>query len=146
MFSYNAFMFDLENGWHKGSANNIFLTQNPQGKEWGATQRGMSTDEYVQESENIVASSWDFLKQQLPTLDTLFIYVGSYGAEKAIELAKESSFLSEKLTFVMCDCTLKVKQQKIADCGYQAARVIMCDCGGQREMNSIFRRYISEGL
>lgn len=141
-FSYNAFVSNTVNGWNNGTNNNVLLVQDPQGRPWGTQQTGISTDEMAQESVSAIENGWQGMASEINNLDKLYIYVGSYGAEHAIKLARENNIPSEKVTFVMCDCQLGNKKSMIQKCNYQDAEVIMCECGGRDTMATLYYKYM----
>ena len=102
MFSYNSFLSDEVPGWKKGNNHEIFLVQNPDGKAFATTQIGISTSEMKEETAGVVLTGWQILSTELEKLDKLIIYVGSYGAGKAIQMARKNKIPDTKLTFVMC--------------------------------------------
>lgn len=134
--SYNAFSRD-ENGWQRNGENEVLLVQNDDGSVWGAKQSGTKA-EMASEGAQLVTQKWATIGSDLPGLDLVVVYVGSYGAEKIITLAAESGVPSEKMTFVMCDCNLSRKNALIDRHGYASARKIMCYCGGRGEMSRIY--------
>lgn len=142
MFSYNGFISGEKNGWKRGVNNDILLIQDPQGRPWGTTQSGISISAMTEESHVAIETVWQALEIEIPELDKIIIYIGSYGAEKAIELAKKNNIPSNKITFVMCDCGLSNKQRIIRSCSYEQAEVIMCECGGQSTMSRLYYRYL----
>lgn len=142
MFSYNGFVSSERNGWKQGVSNEILLIQDPEGRPWGTTQSGISTSEMSRESHSVIENAWQALEAEIPTLDKFIIYVGSYGAERAIELAKQNNIPANKITFVMCDCGLSNKLQIISRCSYKDSAQMMCECGGRSTMNCLYQKYL----
>ncbi len=146
MFSYNAFISsERSNGWKTIGDNSIFLMQDPKGRPFATTQRGQASA-MIEETRNIIDNAWDAFAAEMPDLEKIIIYVGSLGAERAIELAKETGISSEKLLFVFCDCELETKMNSIKECGYEDAKIIDCECGGNNTMCSIFKRFLETGI
>lgn len=144
MFSYNGFVSEETNGWKIGKNNEVLLIQDPEGRPWGTTQFGILTSEMTKETQLVINNAWQALESEIPGLDKIIIYVGSYGAERAIELAKENNILADKITFVMCECGLSNKTQIIRNCGYSNSKQIMCECGGRSTMSRLYYQAITE--
>ncbi len=142
LFSYNAFVPNGINGWNNGTNNSVLLVQDPEGRPWGTQQSGISTTEMAQETVTAIENGWQGMASEINNLDKLYIYVGSYGAEQAIKLARENNIPSEKVTFVMCDCSLENKKSMIQKCNYEDAEVIMCECGGRNTMTKLYDKYM----
>ncbi len=145
MFSYNAFTSEASNGWKSGIGDNmILLIQDPQGRPFATAQQGIVSD-MVLESKQAIDNIWGYLSAEINKLDKFVIYVGSYGAEYAIELAQKSNIPVEKLMFVFCDCGLGKKRATLQRCGYSDAKVIDCECGGKDTMGQIYRKFLQTG-
>ena len=145
MFSYNAFISEAQNGWKNAGANSLLLIQDPEGRPWGTTQSGISESEMAKESQIAIEGAWGNLEKEIKTLDKVVIYIGSHGAERAIELAQKSEISSDKVVFVLCDCNIGLKLRTIKNCGYDRAQQIMCECGGRSTMSQIFRTFMETG-
>lgn len=142
MFSYNGFVSGERNGWKVGANNDLLLIQDPEGRPWGTTQSGLSISGMTSESHSAIGTAWQALEAEIPKLDKFIIYVGSYGAERAIELAKQNNIPAGKITFVMCDCGLSNKLQSIRKCSYEVSTQVMCECGGRSTMNRLYQEYM----
>lgn len=144
LFSYNTFVSNGTNGWNQGKNNQVLLIQDSEGRRWGTQQRGISTTEMAQESVTAIENGWQgLLASEINNLDHLYIYVGSYGAEHAIKLSRENNIPSDKVTFIMCDCGLRKKNQMIQNCNYNDAEVIMCECGGRETMGDMYHNFMN---
>lgn len=144
MFSYNAFIEAINNGWKKGKSHEVLLIQDPQGKKWGTTQSGLRQAEYAAETQGHIDDNWQELVSEITNLDLLIIYLGSNGSERAIELARRNKIPATKLIFVMCTCYLDRKEYILERCGYEAARKIGCECGGHETMRKLYLKYLEE--
>ncbi|MBU1131774.1 hypothetical protein KKC32_00790 [Patescibacteria group bacterium] len=143
LVSYNRFIRG-ENGWHEREGRKVFLLH-----ETRDIQIQISEIKKLKPFVNPVVAkieeNWKELQTILPIIDQLVIYVGASGSERAIELAADSDFPLEKLTFVMCDCFLPEKINLLERKGFQSVRVLMCDCGGTQEMRKIFYNFLENG-
>lgn len=142
LFSYNAFT-NAQNGWNKGETNNLFLVQNPDGAAWGLTQKN-TMEGFYEEANSAIGSGWEHLASIVEKIDLFVVYVGSYGAERAIELCRDSGIPASKIIFVMCDCNYATKTRMIERCGYRGSQQIDCECGGRSTMSRLFRKYLDE--
>ncbi len=70
----------------------------------------------------------------------MVVYVGTHGAEKAIELAHVANLDPQKMSFVLCDCKKAVKLDLLKRFGFAGSRKIDCECGGQESMRRIYHR------
>ena len=143
MFSYNGFVSEETNGWKIGKNNEVLLIQDPDGRPWGTTQFGISISEMTRETQSVIDNAWQALESEIPKLDKIIIYVGSYGAERAIELARKNNISANKITFVMCDCGSSNKLRIIRSCGYENSEQIMCECGGRSTMSRLYYQAIA---
>jgi hypothetical protein len=145
MFSYNAFVSETTNGWKGSGDKQILLIQDPQGRIFATTQSGISTTEMANETKEAIDTVWDLLAAEISTLDKFVIYVGSHGAEYAIELARKNNIPAEKLLFVFCDCGTSKKMAMIKKCNYEEAKIIDCECGGEDTMSAIYEQFLETG-
>ncbi|MEI7749617.1 MAG: hypothetical protein WCJ25_01290 [Candidatus Moraniibacteriota bacterium] len=141
LVSYNGFVGGESNGWKEQGGNRVLLLQNSGGESWGAKQGPQSQSELVEGANSVsrqIGGLWGVLVDALPELDMVYFYVGSTGAEKAIELAKRHRLDPGKATFVLCDCGYSGKMRLIEECGFSSSRVIMCACGGHSTMRRLY--------
>ena len=82
-------------------------------------------------------------RESLPNLDHVVIYVGTRGSERAIALAAELP--ADKVTFVGCDCRLPEKDALIDAAGLSESQRILCECGGHRTMEKLYRDFMTTG-
>ena len=137
MISYNHFV-DEENGWKNcENGNQMLLLQDK--NTWGTSQRG-NMALWQEEAKTTIDPLWKQLLEELPTIDKVVMYVGSFGAERVIELAAANGLSPDRAVFVMCDCNLSVKTDIIVKNGFAESERIMCACGGHAAMMSIYSR------
>jgi len=141
MISYNAFISGEGNGWKQRGENHVLLLQNENGESWGVNQLGGG----AAECRDQVTSLWEQLSKELPTLDKVIFYVGSSGAERAIELASDHGLTPDRAVFVFCDCNMQSKQGVIHDRGFADASIMMCECGGHSTMSRIYDHVLEHG-
>ena len=145
MISYNAFVQNENNGWKKNGSNEVLLLQNADGKAWGTTQKGGNQELWDKETKAIVDPLWEQLKSVLKTIDKVVMYVGSYGAERIINLAAENGLTPDRAIFVFCSCNQAAKSQAIRQGGFAQSQIIDCECGGHGTMRWIYDRALSKG-
>lgn len=150
MISYNMFVDGESNGWKKKGRNRVLLLQNSTGKKWGTTQtlpgsRAEATKLWEAETAAIVDPLWEQLKKELATIDKVVFYVGSDGAERVIELARENGLTPERAIFVMCDCNMGVKMGAVRQHGFSSSQIVNCSCGGHDAMRRIYDGALAHG-
>lgn len=119
----------------------IYIVQNRHRSFWGA-DRSLPSGE-IAESRNRIAKRTidDAMKLSLKDMDKIFLYVGSGGGE---EIILETRMLpAEKITYIMCDCNLWLKEQLIESVGNADSKIIMSECGGQKTMEKILKSYLT---
>ena len=147
LVSYNIFLEDEDNGWKTQGDNSIFLLQNSGhgyrvcNERFGAPQ-GEQRDakDSVDLVQGLINRHWQILSDILSELDHVVVYVGTHGAEKAIELAHVANLDPQKMSFVLCDCKKAVKLDLLKRFGFAGSRKIDCECGGQESMRRIYHR------
>ncbi len=146
LVSYNGFVDGESNGWKERGDKKVLLFQNSGGLSWGAQQRPQSQSELVAGAKSVerqIGCHWGVLADAIPELDTVYFYVGSYGAERAIELAREHRLDPGKAAFVLCDCGYSKKIGLIREYGFSSSRIIMCECGGHTTMRRLYDAALS---
>jgi len=144
MISYNTFVNGVNNGLRSNGENHILLLQNANGDTWGISQSG-TEKQWYQETKTTVDPLWEQLQKELPTIDKVVFYVGSYGAERVIELAGEHGLTPDRAIFVLCHCNLHKKLSVIQERGFTASKLIYCECGGHGTMRNIYQEFLNKG-
>lgn len=144
MISYNTFVKGSENGWKEGNGGSILLLQNQNGSAWGLPQF-VPPQSGAQFCRDMINCLWDKLREVLPTIDKVIFYVGSNGAERAIELAAENGLTPDRAIFVFCDCNYSVKAELIRSRGFSCSKVVGCERGGYSTMRRIYNDFLAEG-
>lgn len=146
MISYNAFVDGESNGWKDKGGHAILLLQNADGNKWGTAQFANKTHEqWYDETKALVDPLWRQLVEALPTIDKVVFYVGSYGAERVIDLAAEHGLTPDKAVFVRCTCNLNKKMGVIRERGFSASKIMDCECGGHITMRRLYDNVLTEG-
>lgn len=149
MISYNTFARGQSNGLKENGENGVLLLQNTTGAAWGTSQASFSDggeeQRWRDETSAIVDPLWETLKEALPTIDAVVMYVGSYGAERVIELAAQNGLTPDRAVFVMCECNRSKKRHLISSSGFGGSRVVECECGGHLTMLGIYESVLGEG-
>lgn len=145
LVSYNTFVRGEANGWKQVGENGVLLLQNAEGKTWGVSQIGQSHLKWHEETKTIVDPLWQQLQGELTHIEKVILYVGSYGAERFIELAAAHGLTPEMVIFVFCDCNVVQKRSMLQQCGFSRSLVIPCECGGHQTMLRIFQNILSQG-
>lgn len=148
MISYNTFVDGERNGWKNQGDNSVLLLQNEDGSRWGVNQDAKNSAELKAGADDCVAKVnglWGQLVEALPTIDKIVFYIGSYGAERVIELAAEHGLTPDKAVFVRCDCNMTKKMGVIRDRGFSFSKVVDCECGGHRTMRSLYNDILTNG-
>ena len=143
LISYNTFVDGERNGWKSQGENSVLLLQNADGDKWGTSQSGETHEQWHEATKAIVDPRWGQLQIELPTIDKVVFYVGSYGAERVIELAAEHGLTPDRATFVLCDCNMTKKMGVIRSRGFASSRVIDCECGGHRTMWRLYKEALT---
>lgn len=147
--TYNTVGDTLSSGWHDSNGRRALVLQNTKGESWGAGEAPGKRDSSVpleQLGENRrgqIGNLWGELQRVLTELDHVVVYVGARGSERAIELAAQLP--PSKVTFVSCDCGLLAKELMIQVAGMDKAGRVLCECGGHRTMETLFRRFMVTG-
>lgn len=147
MISYNAFASG-NNGWKSAGDNHLLLLQNSKGEVWGTPQTFRGEEEFAKTvaiAKELIENNWDKLLASLGKIDLVIFYVGSYGAERAIELAHEKGLDPMKAVFVLCDCNYGGKIDMLMRYGFSSSRVIKCECGGHYTMRRIHDNFLETG-
>jgi hypothetical protein len=145
MLSYNTFVTDKPNGWYTNGDNAVLLIQYRRGETWGADSLSRSVNQLTAETETKVDALWRQLEQEINSLDGLVIYLGSYGAERALEQASAHGVSADRLLLVSCSCNQPVKRDWLERYGYTDARIVAAICGGHSEMLAIYDRVLAQG-
>jgi len=148
MVSYNTFVRGVENGWKSSDKGDLLLLQNTDGKTWGTTQVSLAQNpirQWHDETKAAVDPLWGWLQESLLTIERVVFYVGSTGAEYIIGLAGKNGLAPERAVFVFCDCNMRNKQTMIHRYGFESSKIIMCGCGGQDAMCTIYDEFLKEG-
>lgn len=148
LVSYNTFLEGETNGWKQNNVNSVFLLQNTENEIWGAPQEAIpaeKTKDNIAKVQTQIDSHWQQLIKILLELDYVVFYVGSFGAERAIELAQLNKLAPEKAIFVLCSCQADKKMDMIRKFGYATSKTISCKCGGHETMNKIFKQVLEYG-
>jgi hypothetical protein len=146
MVSYNA-IHGAVPGWNISGINEVLVLQNSKGEEFAAYQGINSKEEFDKGTEivkNEIKNSWGVLRESIPTLDHLFLYIGVNGSEEAIRLATKE-LPPEKVTYVLCSCNIFAKEKLISESGHKDARRISCQCGGQEDLGNILQKFLKTG-
>ena len=119
---------NLQDGWHESNGRRAFVLQNTKGD--GSYRNGgpIGTERRREEAGLL----WAKVREVLPQLDHVVVYVGTGGSEQAITLAAQLP--ASKVTFVACDCNLFHKEMLIQQSGLSEAGRVLCECGGHRAM------------
>lgn len=144
--TYNSVGDALSSGWHGSDGRRALVLQNTKGDRWCAEQGPLTRSEYRTETDRIsdeISNLWDALLKALPELDHIVVYVGSSGSGRAIELA--AKLPASKVTFVGCRCGLPQKEALIRSAGLHEAGRFLCECGGHRSMEKLYRLYMETG-
>lgn len=150
MLSYNTFLSGHHpNGWIE---DKLFVVQNDNGAKWGSLQVSPTRAEIpslkakgIEEVQGFVANHWQQLSGIIPELDKVIIYVGDRGSEHTIEYAAKFGLKPDKAVFVLCDCNLGEKEEKINQHGFSTSKRIRCECGGHGIMNAIAKKFLATG-
>jgi len=145
MISYNTFVDGESNGWKNQGDNSVLLLQNEDGSGWGVDQNATNSAQLQAGADDCVGKVnglWGQLVEVLPTIDKVVFYVGSYGAERAIELAAEHGLTPDKAIFVCCHCNLNVKMRVIRDRGFSSSVIVDCECGGYNTMRLLYNNVL----
>ncbi|HRH25657.1 MAG TPA: hypothetical protein PLD99_01735 [Parcubacteria group bacterium] len=145
MISYNTFVAGNENGWKNQGDNNLLLLQNADGNMWGTSQFGKTAEQWNDETKSLIDPLWADLERELASLDVVVFYVGSYGAERIIELAAEHGLTPDRAVFVFCDCNMEKKSEVLRARGFENSRVIDCECGGHTTMRRVYTEILRYG-
>lgn len=148
MISYNAFVDGEPNGWKNQGDRAVLLLQNEDGSMWGVDQNATSSAQLKAGADDCVAKVnglWGQLVEALPTIDKVVFYVGSYGAERVIELAAEHGLTPDKAVFVCCDCNMTKKMSMVRDRGFSSSKVVDCECGGHGTMRRLYKDVLTKG-
>jgi len=152
--TYNT-IGNLESGWHNGpESRQALVVQNSKCGKWavdalldGASvpppDYKRSETKYADHVRDEIGKLWEQLQKALPDLDHVVVYVGSKGSERAIALAAQLS--PSKVTFVGCVCGLLVKEALIQAAGMAGTRRMLCECGGGRTLERLYRRFMETG-
>ena len=130
---------NVRDGWHEANGRRAFVLQNTKGE--GSYRNGGPIGTARREEE--VGELWAKVQEVLPELDHVVVYVGTDGSEQAIALARQLP--ASKVTFVACDCNLLFKEMLIQAMGLKEAGRVLCECGGHRTMEFLFRNFLSTG-
>jgi len=146
MLSYNLIFLPVLNDWKRQGDNEVLLLQGVDLSRWTVpTFAGKTGKEGVEVVKSEIERLWSKLEEAIPTVDLFVFYVGSSGAERVINLAKEYGLTPERTLFVLCDCDLRFKIEVITSCGFNLARRVLANCGGQRELLAIYESLLSNG-
>ena len=149
MISYNTFVDNEQNGWKNNGNNSVLLLQNTDGSRWGVDQGATNAAELQAGADDCVSKVndlWSQLVVALPELDKVVFYVGSYGAERAIELAAEHGLTPDRAVFVFCDCNMARKMEVVRSRGFSSSRVVDCECGGHNTMRYLYDNALNRGI
>jgi len=130
---------NLQDGWHERNGRRAFVLQNTKGEGGYRNGRPIGTERRQEE----VGLLWGKLRDVLPELDHVVVYVGTGGSERAIALAAQLP--ASKVTFVACDCNLSHKEMLIQQSGLNEAGRVLCECGGHGMMEFLFRNFLEVG-
>ena len=152
LVSYNIFLDDEESGWKSQGDNSVYLLQNSGHgyrvcDEKFAAPQGAKRD--AEDSIALVQSQinkhWQILADILSELDFVVVYIGTHGAERAIELAHARQLDPQKVIFVLCDCKKKAKLELLGQFGFARSQRITCECGGHESMRRIYHHILDDG-
>lgn len=148
--TYNTVGGSLASGWHEGRCGRkAFVLQNSKGETWAAANPDSYTRApgegatYTERREAVIHSLWGQLREVLPEIDMVVVYVGASGSECAIALA--AKLPASRVTIVTCGCSLCAKQQIIADHGLSKAQWVYCECGGHESMRRLYETFMETG-
>jgi hypothetical protein len=145
--TYNTVGDNLSSGWHGSDDRRALLVQNTRGERWGAQHAPgefcPGADKCSHNRYTEIDSIWGQLQSELSDLDHVVVYVGAGGSQRAVELA--SALDSSKVTFVLCDCRLSIKEEWITQNGMVDAGRVWCECGGHRTMKSLYENFMATG-
>lgn len=136
--TYNT-LDGIASGWTENNEHRALILQNTKGE--GSRQNGspIGADNRIEQLDAL----WPELRQAMPTIDHVVVYVGYDGSERAIFLASQMPV--EKVTFVMCDCGTDHKVAMIAAVGLKRARRVNCECGGHLTMARMVHHFLATG-
>lgn len=150
MISYNTFVNGESNGWKTNGENRVLLLQNEDGKKWSRRQvlimneADRAEEIWGRETRQAAYPLWNELKEALPTIEKVVIYVGEK-AELMIELATSGGLTADRAIFVMCDCNMGRKMDMIRSRGFSSSKVIECECGGHNMMLRMYHNALMKG-
>lgn len=148
MISYNMFVDGECNGWKNNGENGVLLLQNSDGNKWGVDQNATTGAQLKAGADDCVLKVnglWSQLVEVLPTIDKVVFYVGSYGAERVIELAAEHGLTPDRAIFILCDCNMTKKMGVIRSRGFSSSKVVYCECGGHGTMGRLYNDVLTKG-
>jgi len=142
MLSYNTFRPGEKNGW-KFREHAVLLLQNTHGIRWGAD------DSDDTKCEAAASEQYELLMKEvsryLSLIDVFVLYLGGSGTEKVMELAQKLGIDASKIIFATCDCHMDRKLSAMRTYGFEASRRTKVSCGGQGDMETIYRHFLKTG-
>lgn len=125
-------------GWHDGPENRrALLIQNDN------CGKSASDAKSISHARDEIGNLWGRLREALPHLDCIVIYVGLNGLKRVIALATQLP--PSKVTFVCCECDLPMTEAMIQAAGMATARRLLCECGGYQTMERLYRHFLKTG-
>ncbi|OGZ08207.1 MAG: hypothetical protein A3C93_00980 [Candidatus Lloydbacteria bacterium RIFCSPHIGHO2_02_FULL_54_17] len=142
---------ELPSGLHTSPCGaEALVLQNTKGEAWGAKRAPGSYERTPSEGKTLTANRqeeigalWEELQKHATEIDHLVVYVGANGSQRAVALSAQLP--PERVTYVLCNCSLPAKENVIALMGMSAARRVDCECGGHDTMRAIFDRFMERG-
>ncbi len=138
MVSYNRFVRGEENSWGGEGDNRVLLIQDD-------ISDTPNYKEYKESLKATVPQLYELLKNELPTIDRVIVYVG-FETRYVIELAAKYGLAPDRAIFVLCDCNLTEKMKVLKECGFSSSKVVLCECGGVITMGRIYRDFLAHGI
>jgi hypothetical protein len=138
LITYNVVGEGIYGDVIKLDGREIYIVQNRSKYFWWG--KGPKGDSDAARREVAIETMDDALQIPLQEMDKIFLYIGQTGGEEVIGRTKDIA--PEKITYVMCDCNLRLKEHIIKGMGNEKAEIIMSECGGQRTMEKILKSYL----
>lgn len=148
ILTYNQVDGIQTSGWIEKNGRRALVIQGD--KAWGA---GQAPEEYthgegdrekrIKARSDTIERLWADFAQISADFDQVFIYLGTKGSERAVQLA--SCLAAERVTFVACTCGLERKEALVQMAGLGACGRIVSSCGGHATLAQILNEFFEMG-
>ncbi len=145
IISYNNFVQRETNGWKNNGDNSVLLIQNEKQLGRGRDPSKIIPREIYDEMVETIDPLWKKLQNELAIIDKVVLYVGREGAEHFITLAAKHGLEPNRIIFVLCACNKMDKLELIRGYGFDRAKIIFCECGGNETMYNIYNFALTVG-